>query len=56
MMLFRLFTAVCLVASMSFVSQLAHVQKVANYDFTDTKPLERLRPPVPTRPLQQPAT
>jgi hypothetical protein len=56
MMLFRLFTAVCLVASMSFVSQLAHAQKVANYDFTDAKPLERLRPPVPTSPLQHPAT
>jgi hypothetical protein len=55
MMLFPLFTAVCLVASMSFVSQLAHAQKVANYDFTDVKPLERLRSPVPTSPLQQPA-
>ena len=55
-MLFRLFTAVCLVASMSFVSQLAHAQKVANYDFTDAKPSERLRPPVPTSPLQLPAT
>jgi hypothetical protein len=55
-MLFRLFTAVCLVASMSFVSQLAHAQKVANYDLTDAKPLERLRPPVPTSPLPRPAT
>ena len=50
-MLFRLFTTVCLIASMSFVSQLAHAQKVANYDLTDAKPLERLRPPVPTSPL-----
>jgi hypothetical protein len=41
---------------MSFVSQSAHAQKVANYDFTDAKPLERLRPPVPTSPLQHPAT
>jgi hypothetical protein len=55
-MLFRLFTAVCLVVSMSFVSQLAHAQKVANYNFTDAKPLERLRPPVQTSPLQHPAT
>jgi hypothetical protein len=55
-MLFRLFTTVCLIASMSFVSQLAHAQKVANYDLTDAKPLERLRPPVPTSPLPRPAT
>jgi hypothetical protein len=55
-MLIRLFTAVCLVSSMSFVSQSAHAQKVANYDFTDSKPSERLRPPVPTSPLQHPAT
>jgi hypothetical protein len=55
-MLIRLFTAVCLVSSMSFVSQLAHARKVANYDFTDSKPLERLRPPVPASPLQHPAT
>jgi len=55
-MLFRLITAVCLLASMSFVSQLAHAQKVANYDLTDAKPLERLRPPVPTSPSPRPAT
>jgi len=41
---------------MSFILQSAHAQKVASYDFTEAKPLERLRPPVPTSPLQHPAT
>ena len=31
-------------------------KKVASYDFTDAKALERLRPPTPTIPLQHPAT
>jgi hypothetical protein len=30
-----------------FASRLAHAQKVASYDYTNTKPTERLRPPVP---------
>jgi hypothetical protein len=35
---------------------LAHAQKVTTYDLSDAKPLERLRPPVPTSPLSRPAT
>jgi hypothetical protein len=55
-MLSRLLTAACVVGFMSFVPMLADAQKVASYDFTDTKPLERLRPPLPPQPLKHPTT
>jgi len=55
-MLSRLLTVACVVGFMSLVPMLADAQKVASYDFTDTKPLERLRPPLPPQPLKHPTT
>ncbi len=46
-MLFRLMTAASLVGIVLLVPQVAKAQRVATYDFTDVKPLERLRPPLP---------
>ena len=34
----------CIVGLLPSVTQFAHAQKVASYDYTDVKPAERLRP------------
>ena len=45
----------CAVGFLLSAARVVYAQKIASYDFTDAKPLERLRPPVPTSPLQHPA-
>lgn len=40
----------CIVAPVLFAPQFANAQKVANYDYTDAKFAERLRPPLPDPP------
>lgn len=39
-----------IVAQILFAPRFAHAQKVASYDYTDAKPAERLRPPLPDPP------
>ena len=36
----------CIVGLLPSVTQFAHAQRVASYDYTDVKPAERLRPPL----------
>ena len=47
-------TAASLIGIVALVPRVAQAQKVAAYDFTDAKPLERLRPPLPSPPRKYP--
>jgi hypothetical protein len=46
----------CAVGFLLSAPRFVYAQQIASYDYTDAKPSERLRPPVPTSPLQHPAT
>jgi hypothetical protein len=44
----------CIVWLLPFVPQFAYAQKVASYDYVDTRTSERLRPPLPPPPIKHP--